>query len=90
MISGATCHNMDLAQRPDLVVAHAQLFNHDPSVFNARIQRVADGLWLFVHLLKHKMLIAAFFRRIDIPFDLFRLFFDLFTVDIVKADCILF
>ena len=84
MVRGAACHDEDLVDRPDLLVRHAKLLDHDVLILDPRTQRVGHCLWLFVHLLQHEMLITALLGGVGIPLDRDRLLGDLLLVDSIK------
>ena len=87
---GTACHNVDAVDPADLIVCHAQLVDHDLAVFQSGFQRIPHRFGLFIHLFQHEMLIAAFFRRVYIPFYRVHFFFDFFFINIVKSDPIFF
>ena len=60
------------------------------SVLNDRIYSILDNLRLFVNFFEHEMLISAFFGSLCIPLYLNKLFFDLFTVNIIENSIALF
>ena len=89
MVSGTAGDHVDLADAADLVVRHSQLLNDHISILNAGIKSVADSLGLFIHLLEHKELIAAFFRSVNIPFNCGGRFLQLLLINIVEGNVIL-
>ena len=89
MVSGTAGNNHQLLHRADVFVRHIQFFNYDLISPDPRRKRICDRLRLLVHLLEHKMLIAALFRSIHVPFDVDRLFLDLLFIHIEELHRIL-
>ena len=75
MICGTTCHNMDLCDLLNLLIAHIQFFDDDIIILDTGRNGIVDGLRLLVDLLQHEVLIACLLGRIGIPVDGNRLFF---------------
>ena len=88
MVCGTAGNDKDFADRADLLIGHAEFFDHNITVLNTRRQGIFYGFWLLMHLFQHEMLIAAFFCRIHIPVDVGCLFLQLLLVDIVEVKAI--
>ncbi len=89
MIRRAARDDHNLADRPDLLVGHMELFNYDFSVFNPRGKCIRHRLWLLIHLFEHKMLITALLCGIHIPLDPHGLLFNGLLVHIEEPHLIL-
>ena len=88
MVCGTAGNDKDFADRADLLIGHAEFFDHNITVLNTRRQGIFYGFWLLMHLFQHKMLIAAFLCGIHIPFDVRRLLLQLLLIDIVKMKAV--
>ena len=88
MVCGTAGNDKDFADRADLLIGHAEFFDHNITVLNTRRQGIFYGFWLLMHLFQHEMLIAAFFCRIHIPVDVGCLFLQLLLVNIVEVKAI--
>ncbi len=85
MIGGTAGHNAELLHLPKLLIAHSQLLNYNSSILKTGTEGITHRFGLLINLFQHKMLIAALFRRIDIPLNGHGLLLNLLLIDVVEG-----
>ena len=86
MVGGAAADDIDAAHSAQIFLGQRKLRKVDFAVLQARRKRIAHGGGLLVDLLHHKMLVAALFGSLGIPFHGGHLAGDGFFVDVEKFD----
>ena len=76
MVGRAAGHDAHLADVLDLLPGEGDVIQDDLSLPDAGGDGLAQGLGLLVDLLHHKVLIAALFRRVNVPLDALGLLLD--------------
>ena len=69
MVGRAAGHDAHLADVLDLLPGESDVVQDDLSLSDAGGDGLAQGLGLLVDLLHHEVLIAALFRRVNVPLD---------------------
>ena len=90
MVRAAAGNNIYLVYILYILCCERNIVKYDFTVLDTGAYRVAQSLWLLLHFLHHKMLIAALFSRAYIPVNGEPFLLNLFTVHIVNLDAVLF
>ena len=90
MVRRTAGNYVDLINRLHFIVRKVYGIKVNCTVRNNRVDSVADNLGLLVNFLKHKMLIAALFSGLSVPFYLNKRLLDDLAVDVVEGNGALF
>ena len=88
MVGGTAGHDVDLADIFDVVLVKAEVLEVHPAVLDPGEDGPAQGLGLLHDLLEHEVLIAALFRRVDLPVNVGDLLFHRLHQVVVALDAL--
>ncbi len=88
MVAGSAGHDADAPDVPDVSVGHGQVAEYHASVADAARDGAAHRRRLLVYLLEHKVVVAALFRRGNVPVDVVMLLLDGAAALVVNADAV--
>ena len=86
MVGGAASHDEHLAQILDLFFRQGDVVQHDFPIPDAGGDGLPKSLGLLADFLHHEVLVAALFRRGDVPLDALRLLLDGLQLLVVEVD----
>ena len=86
MVSRTAGYNVNLLNLPHIFISKTDAFKAHLSVLQNGMNGIPHNLGLLVDLLEHKMLIAALFRSLCVPFDGFHFLLDLVPVQVIKRN----
>ena len=88
MIRRSAADHVNAPQLFYLFFCHAQLFQHNLTIFDSWRDRILNCLGLLIDLFEHKVLISALFGRLCVPLDRCAFFFDRLFIQVIETDMV--